>query len=72
MQDDMGEDRSEPSGVGSTGPALTITRTTEVRAMADASHYTPQGAILNPEHSENWQSIGQLARLLAEKAGGDA
>ena len=27
---------------------------------------------LHVENAENWQSIGQLARLLAEKAGGDA
>ena len=40
--------------------------------MADASHYTPQGAILNPEHSENWQSIGQLAtRKWQDQSGAD-
>lgn len=39
--------------------------------MADCGHYTDSAQTGNSEHSENWKSIGELARRLAEKAGGE-
>ena len=72
MQDDMGEDRSEPSGVGRTGPALDITPLDRSSAMPVEATISPQGDSANGYPQDNWQSLGDLARRLAEKAGGDA
>lgn len=39
--------------------------------MAVNSQYTDSESGFNPEHPENtWKSLGELARRLAEKAGG--
>ena len=44
----------------------------EVRAMSRCGHYTDSACADNTEQSPNWQSIGDLARKLAEKSDGDA
>ena len=38
--------------------------------MPDARHYPDSAPADNREHSDNWQSLGDVARRLAEKAGG--
>ena len=62
MQDDMGENRSEPSGVGRTGPALDIGHWIGVSAMPIERHYTPQGAIRN--RAEHRVEIDAIRRVL--------
>jgi len=72
MQDDMGENRSEPSGVASTGPALDIGHCEGVSTMPVEATISPEGDSANEYPHDNWQSLGELARRLAEKAGGGA
>ncbi len=41
--------------------------------MSRWDYYTESACADNPEHPENtWKSLGELARRLAEKAGGAA
>ena len=50
-------------------PALTETRTVGGSAMtANADDYTDSGSGNNRKQSENWKSIGELARRLVEKS----
>ena len=52
-------------------PALTETRTIRGSAMtADADKYTDSGRTDNREQSDNWKSIGALAKRLVEKQAG--
>lgn len=38
--------------------------------MADTSHYTEEPRKDQPEPSDNWRSVGEIAAHLARKAGG--
>lgn len=42
----------------------------EVNTMSFDGHYTDSAHSGNSEHSGNWQAIGDLARRIAEQAGG--
>ena len=53
MQDDMGENRSEPSGVGRTGPALEHRHLKRRRSMSHRGQYTLRGVILKTKDIEN-------------------
>ena len=55
------------NGAGNTTTALTETRTVGGSAMtADADQYTDSAGSGNREQSDNWKSIGELARKIVE------
>ena len=65
--------RNGPGGASTPFPTLEHSEPIEeVRAMSRCGHYTDSACADNTEQSPNWQSIGDLARKLAEKSDGDA
>ena len=60
---------ARPEGAGNTYEPLTETSTSGGASMADNGQYTDSASGNNPEQNGTWQSIGQLARALAEKSG---
>lgn len=64
-----GKEAARTSGGTLAGPEHT-TPDREVPIMSFDGHYTDSAHTGNSEHSGNWQAIGDLARRIAEQAGG--
>lgn len=71
--DATADDRNEarPKGAGNADEPLKQSEPDkEVTHMPFHRHYTDSAHAGNPEQNETWQSIGDLARAMAEKSGG--
>lgn len=66
---DMIHKRQEAEALARSDLSNQIDPDKEDRAMAADSQYSDSARADNPPKSENWKSIGDLARALAEKAG---
>lgn len=67
-QDAINEAR--PEGAANADEPLDITRTMEVQDMPVEANIPPCGDSASEHTQNNWKSIGDLARALAEKSGG--
>jgi len=68
---DCAMNETRPEGAGNTDEPLTDNANAGGPRMAAASSISPVGDSTNAFHTpDNWKPLGDLARLLAEKAGG--
>lgn len=64
------QNKSGPGSVGSAHPTLDISTYSGGERMPFVGDYPDSAGKSKPEESDNWKSLGDLARKLAEKAGG--
>ena len=64
------ENRAARTSGGTLAGPRQATPEREVHIMSFDWHYTDSAHSGNSEHSGNWQAIGDLARRIAEQAGG--
>lgn len=63
------KNRNGPDVASNERPALDITHLEKETRMPVKGNITASGDSASVEHQDNWNSIGELAKALAEKAG---